>query len=390
MSGGRANAQAGQGAPRREGLGGARLTIDVGAILANHKTLAEQAAPAACAAVVKADAYGLGAMPVAPNLALEGARHFFVATLGEALRLHWVLDEFAAEAAPDCLIYVLNGPAPSAEADFAEHGLIPVLNSLTQVDAWRAEAKRREAALPAILHADTGMARLGLQPDEVARLDAAALEGIALRYVMSHLACAEDADNPMNAAQRKAFEAMRAAFPGVPASFANSAGIYRGTDYCYDLVRPGCALYGVNPAPGGPSPMKAVVRLTAPIIQTRTIDTPQTVGYGATWRAEKPTRVATIALGYADGYPRYLSGKGRCYIEGHRVPVIGRVSMDLITLDVSQVPETLTRPGTEVEILGPNQDVDAFAEIAETIGYEVLTNLGTGARIERDYVGSRI
>ncbi len=360
------------------GSSGTVLTIDLAAISANYERLATMAAPAACAAVVKADAYGLGLARVTPALAASGCRVFFVAHLDEGLALRRLL--------PKADIFVLNGALPGAEPRFAEAGLAPVLNDLEALDAWAALARAR-GGLPAALHLDTGMSRLGLSPAEIDALaaDPARLDGVDLRYVMSHLACSEEPDNPMNAAQLDRFETARARLPRARASLANSSGIFRGAGYHFDLVRPGAALYGVNPCPGEPNPMTDVVRLEARILQVRDVDSAGTVGYGATHRVAGGARIATVAVGYADGYLRGLGGRAGCYIGETRVPVVGRVSMDLISLDVSAVPPESLGKDTLVEIIGPHHPVDALAEEAGTIGYEILT--GLGRRYHRRYVG---
>ena len=360
------------------GSSGTVLTIDLAAISANYERLATMAAPAACAAVVKADAYGLGLARVAPALAARGCRVFFVAHLDEGQALRTLL--------PKADIFVLNGALPGAEPRFAEAGLAPVLNDLEALDAWAALARAR-GGLPAALHLDTGMSRLGLSPAEIDALaaDPARLDGVDLRYVMSHLACSEEPDNPMNAAQLDRFETARARLPRARASLANSSGIFRGAGYHFDLVRPGAALYGVNPCPGKPNPMADVVRLEAKILQVRDVDSAGTVGYGATHRVAGGARIATVAVGYADGYLRGLGGRAGCYIGETRVPVVGRVSMDLISLDVSAVPPESLGKDTLVEIIGPRHPVDALAEEAGTIGYEILT--GLGRRYHRRYVG---
>jgi len=211
------------------------------------------------------------------------------------------------------------------------------------------------------------------------------LDGIALRYVMSHLACAEEADNPMNETQRRAFEDVRARLPAAPGCFANSSGVFLGSGFHFDLARPGVALYGANPTPGRANPMAGAVRLSAPILQVRAIDPPASVGYGATHKIDRPARIATVAVGYADGYLRSLSSSGRCHLGGYDVAVAGRISMDLITLDVTGVPAEIAHPGAEVEIIGPGQTIDQVAERADTIPYEILTSLGR--RYSRVYTG---
>lgn len=355
---------------------GALLTIDLGALQANYRRLAQAAAPARCAAVVKADAYGLGLDRVAPALAEAGANTFFVALPEEGMRLRSLL--------PDVTIYVLSGYFEGAEADYAEYQLRPVLNSLPDLERYRRTTV--ETAVPAALHLDTGMSRLGLSRSEWQRLqeNPNLVQGLDLRLFMSHLACAEDQENPLNAAQQERFLQARAFLPNIPASLANSSGIFLGPDYGFELARPGVALYGANPTPGLASPMRPVVRLSVKILQVREIDSGESVGYGATYTADAPRRVATIAAGYADGVHRALSNTGRAWIEGYELPFLGRVSMDLISLDVSSLPEALAQQGQSVDLLGPDQDIDSLAHQAGTIAYEMLTSLGR--RYHRQYL----
>ncbi len=359
---------------------GAILTIDLGALAENYRRLCTELNGVPCAAVVKADGYGLGLARVAPALFRAGARSFFVAQLGEAIALRGAIPE-AAE------IFVLNGLAAGPVAEFRARRIVPVLNSLDEVDTWRGEARAAGNPLPAALHIDTGMSRLGLPPGELDTLAAepGRLDGIALSHVMSHLACADRPEHPLNAAQLAEFRAARARLPAAPASFANSSGIFLGADYHFDLARPGVALCGVNPTPGRPNPMRQVVRLQGKILQMREIDAPRTVGYGASHRAAGPTRVATVAVGYADGYLRSLSNRGSAWLGNQRVPVVGRVSMDLITLDVTGVSPESARPGALVDLIGPEHTADHVAEAAGTIGYEILTALGQ--RYHRVYLG---
>jgi alanine racemase len=355
------------------------LTVDLDAISGNWRRLAARAAPAACGAAVKADAYGLGAARVAPALYTAGCRAFFVAHQAEGAALRPLLPADAA-------LYVLHGPAPGAEDEAAATGLTPVLNSLGQIAAWRAAATRVGRPLPAALQIDVGMARLGLPEAEVAALaaDPGLLSGIDLRLVMAHLAVAEAPDHPSNAAALARFRAARARLPAAPASLSNSSGVFLGADYRFDLVRPGAALYGVNPG-DGPNPMRPVVRLSAPVLQLRDLNPGEAVGYGWTWTAERPARIATVALGYADGWPRTLSNRGCAFFRGARLPVVGRVSMDLVTLDVSALPEGALGAGAMVDFLTDAHGVDAVAAEARSIGYEILTRLGP--RFTRRYVG---
>lgn len=359
---------------------GAILTIDLDALRSNYQRLQRELGGVPCAAVVKGDAYGLGLQQAAPALWQAGARDFFVALPDEGLQLRQWL--------PDARIHVLGGLLKGAEDLYVESDLVPVLNSLDEIGLWTACARKMERALPAALQVDSGMARLGLPEDEIDRLVAEPerLQGIDLRLLMSHLACADDADAPQNAEQLERFKAARARLPRMACSLANSSGIFLGPAFHFDLGRPGAALYGVNPTPSRLNPMQQVVRLQAKVLQVRTIDRGGSVGYGAAFRAERPTRIATLALGYADGFLRSLSGRGWGWLGDERLPLAGRVSMDVVTLDVSSLPSERLRPGDLVDFLGPHQGVDDLAEQAGTIGYEILTSLGR--RYHRVYRGA--
>ena len=368
------------------------LTIDLDAIGANYRLLAERAHPAECAAVVKADAYGLGMAPVARSLARLGCETFFVAHLDEAIALRHVLPQSDMIA-----IYVLNGLLPGEESVFHAHGLRPVLNDLGQIKRWSLYcSSESDAPHPAAIQLDTGMSRLGLplseqavlfaHPDLVARFQ--------LTLVMSHLACADTPEHPLNQAQQREFSAAIKHFPGTPASLAASSGIFLGPDWRFDMVRPGVCLYGVKPNDSGPNPMAQVIRLQGKILQIHDVDTPRTVGYGASHCIGRPTRIATVAAGYADGLLRILSNRGVAHVGEIALPIIGRVSMDLITLDISQLggisnlehARPPLQPGDMVDLIGPHRDVDAIAADAGTIGYEILTSLG--ARYHRRYIGA--
>ena len=363
---------------------GARLIIDLAAIARNWRALkARIGAGVECAAVVKADAYGLGMARVAPALAAAGCRSFFVATLDEGLGLKRLV--------PEAAIYVLNGAMPGAEGEFAAAALVPVLNDLDAIARWAGEAGRRTQSLPAAIHLDTGMSRLGLSEREARRLAGAPdlLSGLAPQLVLSHLACAEDPGHEMNAAQRVRFAATIAGLPAMRASLANSSAILLGAAYHFDMVRPGAALYGINPSPAGPNPMAQVVRMQGKIIALRDVDRAMTVGYGATHRLARKGRIATIPVGYADGFPRALGNLAQAALAEPAqgavlVPVVGRVSMDLITLDVSDVPADSARLGAWVDLIGGARPLDDVAAEAGTIAYEILTRLG--ARLPRLYV----
>lgn len=359
---------------------GALLCIDLGAVRANYRLLRDRLGVAACGAVVKADAYGLGAERVAPALAAEGCRHFFVAHLDEAILLRPHVPA-AAE------IFVLNGVPPGAEAEAVEHRATPVLNGLGHIEAWAGLARSRGRPLPAVLQVDTGMSRLGLARAELAAVadDPRLLDGIAPRLVMSHLACAERQDHPLNAEQLARFDAARAVLPEAPASLANSSGIFLGETYHFDLARPGAALYGIAPVVGRPNPMRPVVRLQGRVIQVREVQAGDAVGYGATWRAAGPRRIATVSVGYADGFPRDLSNRATAFAGDAPMPLVGTVSMDTTTFDVTDAPDGAVTPGGFIDLIGPRNPVDALAAQAGTIGYEILT--GLGRRYARRYVG---
>ncbi len=357
------------------------LTIDLGAIAQNYRDLRLiHVTAGACAAVIKADAYGLGARRIAPVLYDAGCRAFYVAHLNEAIEVRSVLQ------GRDAAVCVLSGLIANEAAEFRRSGIVPVLNDLGQVESWSREARTSAKVLPAVVHIDTGMSRLGLGADETARLSAEPerLSGLDIHFWMSHLACADEADSPMNREQLGRLKAATGALPPAPVSLANSSGIFLGPEYHLDQSRPGCALYGINPVPGRSNPMRQVARLDAKVLQIRTIDHPQTVGYGATHRAAGPTRVATISVGYADGWLRSLSNRGFAVVNGVKVPFIGRVSMDLITIDVTSLPDL--KPGDPVELMGNHLTADHVADLAGTIGYEVLTRLG--ARFHRRYISA--
>jgi alanine racemase len=358
---------------------GAVLEIDLDGVAANWRLLRAWVAPAGCAAVVKADAYGLGAIPVANALAAAGCERFFVATLDEAIALREALRK-------NCEIAVFNGPLPGSVEEFRVHRLIPVLNDPGQVADWQAFATRH-GPLPAILQIDTGMARLGLSPREFDRFAEASPENAAIAWcaLLSHLACADAPDHPLNEAQRCRFAAAQGRLGSWPASLAASSGIFLGPRFHFDFVRPGAALYGVNPQPAAPNPLRQIVRLNGRILQIREVDAGQPVGYGAAHRMAAAGRLATVAVGYADGWLRSLSHRGTGFIGGKRVPLLGRVSMDLAIFDVSGVDPALARPGGLIELLGDAHGVDDAAGEAGTIGYEVLTALGR--RYHRVYRG---
>lgn len=330
-----------------------------------------------CAAVVKADAYGLGAPQVARALFDQECRHFFVAHFSEALAVRQALPE------KDAIIYVLNGPYGADAQAFAAGGFVPVLNTPRDIAYFADFAKASGKRQPAILHIDTGMNRLGLSGKETGGLTKDLLAPLDIRYVMSHLACGDEVDHPMNREQLESFKTLTGGL-GLPfrLSLANSAGILLGEDYHFDLVRPGCGLYGIHPLSSGPNPMAGTVTLKARIVQARSIDRTSTVGYGATYSVTPPANCVTVSVGYADGYLRSATTRGTVVINGEKCPVIGRVSMDSIIVDVTKL-KTPAEEGGWAEIIGPHQTVDEVAAQAGTIGYEILTSLGK--RYKRNY-----
>src|SRR6266403_2383550 len=363
---------------------GGILTIDLAAIESNWKRLASLTVPVECAAVVKADGYGCGLEPVTRTLYSAGCRTFFVADAAEGRRVRTV--------APDAAIYVLNGVMPGSAQAFAADDLRPVINSTTELAEWDAFVATKNWRGGAALHVDTGMNRLGITVEEAAaiapRLQS---ENHGFTLVMSHLACAESPDHPMNARQVRLFRDIRMLYRGVASSLANSSGIFLGERAYCDLVRPGVALYGVNPTPGKTNPMRPVVELKGRIIQVRAVDKGESVGYGAAFTATRPSRVAIVAVGYADGFLRSASaanGKpaAQVIIAGKRCPIAGHVSMDVLAVDVTDLPDGTARRGDFATLIGDGMGVDDVAAAMGTIGYEVLTHLGP--RYHRVYKGA--
>jgi len=367
----------------KEGETGGILTVDLAAIEANWKTLASMTMPVECAAVVKANGYGCGLEPVTRRLAKAGCRTFFVADLAEARLVRAI--------APDATIYVLNGMMPGSAGAFADGSFRPVINSLTELAEWDAFIAENRWQGGAALHVDTGMNRLGVAVQEaVAIAPRIQSQNHGFTLLMSHLACAETPDHAMNDRQIRVFREIRIMYRGLPSSLANSSGIFLGGTVFCDLVRPGIALYGANPTPGKKNPMRPAVELKARIIQVRAVNQGESVGYGATWTAARPSRIAVVAVGYADGFLRSASAaKGKpmteIVIAGRRCPLVGRVSMDLLAADVTELPEGTARRGDLATLIGDGLSVDDLAAHMGTIGYEVLTSLGR--RYHRVYRG---
>jgi alanine racemase len=371
-----------QDMPDSGDLAGGRVTIDLGALANNWRMLARRAETAATAAVVKGDAYGIGLEPAARALAEAGCQVFFVALADEGLQLR--------AAVQDAIIYVLDGFLPGGAHAFADGRLRPVLSCWPEIEEWAAFRREDGRDLKAAIHVDTGMNRLGLTPGEARRLaqNTDLIAAIAPDLIMSHLACADTPDHPMNRKQLATFRAVRVLLPDIPASLSNSAGIFLGPDYHFDLVRPGIALYGGEAVAGQPSATRPVATLEARILQVREAKSGDNVGYGATETLGRPSRIAVVGAGYADGYHRRAGSSdarpgARAYLRGRYAPLVGRVSMDLIAIDVTEVPGA--ERGDWVELFGPNISVDEVARNAETIGYELLT--GLGRRYARTYVG---
>src|SRR5450631_1064587 len=368
--------------PPAEQAGGI-LSIDLGAIEGNWRALLRQAMPAECAAVIKADAYGCGLEQVATTLAKAGCKTFFVADLAEARR--------ARAVAPDPAIYVLNALLPGTAGSYADIRARPVIGSMVELAEWDAFVSANQWHGGAALHVDTGMNRLGISV-----ADAAALaprirsENHGITLLMSHLACAEQPEHPLNERQIGAFREVRGLYRGIPSSLANSSGIFLGAAAHCDMVRPGVALYGVNPIPGQSNPMRPAIELQARVVQVRTVPRGETVGYDAGWTAKRTTRIAVVAVGYADGYLRAASASDEApgaaaIVAGQRCPLAGRVSMDLLAIDITELPDNAARRGDLATLIGGEMTVDALASAAGTIGYEVLT--GLGRRYHRVYRG---
>lgn len=351
------------------------LEVDLGAIIYNYKILQNLASPAITASVVKANAYGLGVEKVAPALYSAGCRDFFVATLDEALQLTKILG-------PDANCAVFHGVKRGEETLFSENNIIPVINDIYQLELWHHRAKVEGLELPAILHFDTGMNRLGFNWQDAKQIsESSLLKNLDIRFLMSHLSSAEDPANPLNNEQLKRINEVRKYFPKTPVSLSNSWGVLSDKCYHFDMTRPGCALYGVKG--NSKANIKHVITAKAKIIQLREMAEDGFVGYGASQNVKKGARLAVAPLGYADGYLRSLSNKSYAFFNGKKLPLVGRVSMDLSIFDISAVPANEIKPGDEIEMIGNHYTVDEVAANAGTIGYEILTSLG--GRYKRVY-----
>jgi alanine racemase len=353
---------------------GGILTIDLDAIVANWQELGRRAMPSECAAVIKADGYGCGIEPVARALFAAGCKTLFVANLSEARQVRTV--------APEAAIYVLNGLMPGTAASFADASARPVIGSLVELAEWDAFCSANQWRGGAALHVDTGMNRLGISTDEaVALAPRIRAENHGITLLISHLACADQPGHPLNEHQIKLFREVRLLYRGIPGSLANSSGIFLGNGAHCDMVRPGAGLFGVNPTPGHRNPMRPVIELQARVVQVRSVPKGETIGYNATWTAKRTTRIAVVAVGYADGYLRAASATdaapgASAIVAGIPCPLAGRVSMDLLAIDVTALPDHSVRRGDLATLIGGDIGVDDLAAAAGTIGYEVLTSLG--------------
>jgi alanine racemase len=365
-----------------------RLSIDLEALSSNWQAMAKRSGKARAGAVVKADAYGLGIEDCGTTLYHAGARDFFVATVAEGVTLR--------PHAPEARIFVLSGIWPGQEQQVIDHDLVPVIASEEQLSFWMA-TMAQSGDHPFALHVDTGFNRLGLPLDDALYLATDVTRPISFNpvLVLSHLACADAPDNGMNKQQLAAFHQVAQAYDGVEASLSASAGIHLGADYHFDLTRPGISLYGGEATNGITNPMQPVATAEARIIQIRDAIPGQSVGYGASFTVSRPTRLAIAAVGYADGYHRSLSGSGIALrdmgnggaygvVNGFKVPVVGRVTMDMTIFDVTDIPQKQIKSGDYIELFGKSVALDDVARAGGTIGYELLT--GLGLRYERRYL----
>ena len=352
------------------------LQVSLAIIEENYRALSAACPNSETGAAVKGNCYGLGAKQISPVLKQSGCKHFFVANIEEGVSLRKILGA-------DVNIYVLNGVFFDQTETFKEHGLVPVLNHLAQIKIWQEFAVKLNQVLPCFIHFDTGMNRLGMPETESTNLVHTDTAGLNVLCVMSHLVSSEERDNLYNKTQLEKFTRLANKFPNAKRSLANSRGVFLGQEYQLDLVRLGAALYGINP--GNESIIKNPVQLFAPIIQIHQLRPGESTGYNSTYTnsTKESCSIVTIPIGYADGFLRCLSNKFVFYINGHKAPIIGRVSMDLVIIDVSLVPEKDVFLGQKVEVLGSNCTPDAMAQIAQTNAHEVLTRLGD--RFDRIY-----
>ncbi|ALE02921.1 alanine racemase [Bartonella ancashensis] len=354
-------------------------TIDIGAIVANYKTLAQRVAPIECAAVIKANAYGMGAEKVAPALYQVGCRIFFVAQINEALQLKNILP-------PNTILAILNDFPPQTEEWVAQAGIVPVLNSWQTIERWQTLCQKKKQRFPAIIQIDTNMNRLGLNQEELHLLIKRPLifEKATIKYIISHLSSGDNVAHPSNNNQLAVMQNLLTQLPPCKASLANSGGIFLDSAFHFDLVRPGITLYGINPHDKHQTFLKPVLKLEAQVIQSRFVDSGASVGYGGSFVTNRPSILTTIAIGYADGWPYSLSNRGSVYFKEHRLPIVGKVSMDSTIVDATDLEHKKPERGDWVELIGRHQRIEDIAVDANTIPYEILTSLG--ARCKRIYI----
>ncbi|MCV6546617.1 MAG: alanine racemase [Cohaesibacter sp.] len=366
-------------APNNEAISGASLNINLAALQDNYTFLASKSSSAQCAAVIKADGYGIGLEQAATSLWDAGCRTFFVAVPQEGIRTRAVLEE--------ATIYVLNGLfGPDCPAIYAAHELRPVIGSLAELEDWQNYCKDQGRALACALHFDTGMNRLGMGMEEAQKISQNPdhSDWVKIALIMSHLACGDEPMHPLNTQQLDRFRAIRALFADIPASFANSAGIFLGPDYHFDLLRPGIALYGGQAVGSHPNPMQCVATMKSRILDIRYVPQGHSISYGAAQITKRDSRIGILSIGYADGYIRAGGSTdahtgAHVWLEGHSVPIFGRVTMDLIMVDLTDLPVGLAKRGMWVELFGTNIAIDDVAASAGTIGYEMLTSLSKRA-----------
>lgn len=362
------------------------LVVNLQATVANYTILSKVADKAECGAVLKADAYGLGAVAIALRLHKEGCRKFFVAYADEGVQLRQAFIQFGLEAD----VIVLNGLLPGVEAVFSDYNLVPTLTDLDQISRWQVHCKLVGQKLPAVLHIDTGMARTGLPAKELQVLvdTPQMLHGIDLKLIISQMVYSHQENPVYSAFQRQRFDSALRLLPKVPASLAKSGAVFLGSDYHYQLVRPGVGLHGINPTTDSENPLIPAVSLWAKVYQVQEIACGQTVGYAQTFEAKNSMKIATLAVGYADGYPWSMANKGYVYFGQYKAPILGRISMDLMTVDVTHVPEVFVHNGAWAQLVGQDITIDKVAEEAGTVSYEVL--LGLGKRFQRIYTEQNV
>lgn len=357
------------------------LVVSLEATVSNYQTLSNLAKSAECGAVLKADAYGIGAIPIALRLQRAGCRKFFVAYADEGVQLRQAFIQSGLEGE----IIVLNGLIPGSEATFTDYSITPTLTDLDQISRWQTHSQLMGRKLPAAIHVDTGMSRTGLPSKELHILAETPqlLQGISIKLILSQMVYSHEENPTFSAYQRQRFESALRQLPKAPASLAKSGAIFLGPDYHYNVIRPGIGLHGINPTSNPKNPLTSTLSLWAKVYQVQDIAIGQTVGYAQNYEAKTPKKIATLTVGYADGYPWALANKGYVYFGPYKAPLIGRVSMDLLTIDVTDIPETLVYNGAWAQLIGGDLTIEEIAKAAGTVPYEIL--LGLGKRFQRIY-----